>query len=310
MNYIGFDTSNYTTSTAIYDGSSFISSRRLLDVKSGERGLRQSDALFQHVKRLPEVMDKLGQLPEISAVGVSTRPRNADGSYMPVFLAGISFAKTASSVLGVPLYEFSHQDGHIMAGICSCKAYELLSERFLSVHISGGTTELLLTEYNGHSFDVEIVGGTKDISAGQVIDRVGVRLGLGFPCGKELDSLYYEASNAPVLPVSCREGFFNFSGLETKTERISASAPDLAKGVIDAILETLVRAIGFCIKSFEIHRVLLVGGVASNSVLRKKLPERLDADTYFAPPEMSSDNACGIAALAACAYERGEKGHV
>lgn len=309
MNFIGFDTSNYTTSISVYNGMDFTSSRKLLEVKHGERGLRQSDALFQHVKQLPKVMDRLGALGEISAVGVSTRPRSVDGSYMPVFLAGVSFAKTAAAVLGVPLYEFSHQDGHIMAGIYSCNAYELLAESFLSVHISGGTTELLLTEYNGHSFDVKIVGGTKDISAGQVIDRVGVRMGLEFPCGKRLDQLYYEASDAPALPVSCKEGFFNFSGLETKTESISASSAELAKGVIDAILETLVRAISFCIKRYDINRVLLVGGVASNSVLRKRLPERLDAETYFASTEMSSDNACGIAALAARAYKRREITH-
>ena len=300
MRTLGFDTSNYTTSAALYDTNNVINARQLLDVKNGERGLRQSDALFQHIKQFPEVIKSLGNINDVCAVGVSIRPRSVNGSYMPVFLAGLSVATTAASCLNVPLYEFSHQDGHIMAAIISSKAFDLLSGDFLAVHISGGTTEILKTSYNGCGFNCEIVGGTKDISAGQVIDRVGVAIGMKFPCGKEFEKLSLNSTHPRKLPVSHNEGFFNFSGLETQATKYvyEEQADDLAAGVILAISKTLADAISYCSKSTRISRVLVVGGVASNLFIRNYLNDNTDNIYYFATPDLSSDNACGVAALA------------
>ncbi|MBQ3471427.1 MAG: DNA-binding protein, partial [Clostridia bacterium] len=147
MSTLGFDTSNYTTSVAFTDGRTDKSVRQILSVKEGERGIRQSDGVFQHMKLLPELFEKLNaDMKDVTAIGVSTRPRTVEGSYMPVFLAGHGYARVAAKTLGVPLYEFSHQDGHIMAGIYSCGAFELLTKPFLSVHLSGGTTEMLRSE--------------------------------------------------------------------------------------------------------------------------------------------------------------------
>ncbi len=300
MKTLGFDTSNYTTSAALYDGKSFISSRKILPVKDGERGLRQSDALFQHIKQLPEIIDGLGEIGKIGAVGVSTRPRSVEGSYMPVFLAGISFAKTAASVLGVPLFEFSHQDGHIMAGIYSSGALELLDKPFLSVHLSGGTTEILKTRFTGRGFDCKIVGATKDISAGQVIDRTGVRLGFKFPCGKALDKLSENTDKGEKYPISVKNGFFNFSGLEAKANQSVQSGEKIARGVFDAIGETLVRAVDYCMESEGTDSVLFVGGVASNMIIRERINSAFGMGAYFASAELSTDNACGIAMLAHC----------
>ena len=84
MMVLGLDTSNYTTSAAAFDGVSGKNCSRLLDVREGELGLRQSDALFSHVKRLPELVEKLFteiSRDEIRAVGASTRPRAVEGSY-------------------------------------------------------------------------------------------------------------------------------------------------------------------------------------------------------------------------------------
>jgi len=308
MSYLAFDTSNYTTSVACITDNGFISERKLLEVKQGDKGLRQSDALFQHVKQLPSLMKQLNCPGDISAVGVSTRPRSVEGSYMPVFLAGISFAQTAASVLGVPLYEFSHQDGHIMAGICSSNAEELLDEEFISVHLSGGTTEILKTAFNGKAFSCEIVGGTKDISAGQLIDRTGVMLGMKFPCGKELDNLSKKAVSGIKLPVSCSDGYFNLSGLENKVKASSAAPEEIAKGVFESIALVLRKSITFCCEKYKISNVLMVGGVASNTHIRCALAEEKNITVYFATPEMSTDNACGIAALTKYAHEHKKKG--
>lgn len=305
MSTLGFDTSNYTTSVAFTDGRTDKSVRQILSVKEGERGIRQSDGVFQHMKLLPELFEKLNaDMKDVTAIGVSTRPRTVEGSYMPVFLAGYGYARVAAKTLGVPLYEFSHQDGHIMAGIYSCGAFELLHKPFLSVHLSGGTTEILRSEYKGMNFTNKILGGTKDISAGQFIDRVGVRVGMKFPAGKELEQLALTAEKAEKLPVSVDETMVSFSGVETKTIQIEnkTDRESLALGVLECVRDTLTRAINNAVMETGIHDILIVGGVASNGIIRKGFSENLDGTAYFAKPEYSTDNAVGIAYLAHLAH--------
>ena len=181
MRALGIDTSNYTTSAAVFDGSGGYNAGRLLEVRPGELGLRQSDALFQHIKHLPGRFAELqaeGWLTGLSAVGASTRPRAVEGSYMPCFLAGASQGQSLAHVLGVPFYAFSHQQGHLAAAAWSAGRMDLLDRPFLAWHLSGGTTELLRAEPEGDGVAVraEILGGTTDISAGQLIDRPGLRL--------------------------------------------------------------------------------------------------------------------------------------
>ena len=303
MSIIGFDTSNYTTSVAWTDGKENHNIRPLLYVKEGERGIRQSDGVFQHMKLMPEMFNKLSGLVDIKsvkAVGVSTRPRTVEGSYMPVFLAGEGYARVVADTLGVPLYEFSHQDGHVMAGIYSCDAFELLSGDFISVHLSGGTTEILTSRYEGYNFVHKIIGGTQDISAGQFIDRIGVKLGLQFPAGKALEQMALSAEQEEKLPVSVKGAYMNFSGVETKAMRMAETADEnaLALGVIENVKNTLVKAINNAIKETDIHRILVVGGVASNSIIRDGLTKKLNGKVYFADKEYSTDNAVGIAYLA------------
>lgn len=303
MTALGFDTSNYTTSTAVTGADFLKSQRRILPVKPGERGLRQSDALFAHVKALPELYETLMQEVDpkrLSAVGVSTRPRAVEGSYMPVFLAGEGFARAAAASLSLPLYRFSHQDGHLMAGIYSGAFWELLENPFLAVHLSGGTTEILRIEYQNGAFRTEILGGTKDISAGQLIDRIGVRLGMQFPCGKELDALSETCDRTVNTKISVTGIQMNFSGLETKLSgMIGTEMPEvLARSALLAVAKTLSCALTNAVLETHCRRILLVGGVASNSFLRNFLPEHTDAELFFSEPAYATDNAVGIAELA------------
>lgn len=301
MIYLGFDTSNYTTSVACC-GETSISVRELLEVKKGEKGLRQSDALFQHIKKLPELFEKITDnidMKKVKGIGVSTTPRNVDGSYMPVFLAGHGYAKVCADALGVPLYAFSHQEGHIMAGIYSCENFFLLEKPFISVHLSGGTTEILLTKYENGHFVSEIIGGTKDISAGQLIDRVGVSLGLGFPAGKELEKIAEKATKSIKLPVNTDSGYINFSGIETKTLSLVGKEEDslLAYGLFDAISKALSKTLNYCVEKYNVDSVLLVGGVISNSIIKNNLSKNVNAKISFASGEYSTDNAYGTALL-------------
>lgn len=299
---LGFDTSNYTTSVAAYGKDTVISERRLLEVKHGERGLRQSTALFQHIKALPEiyarVIDRI-DLDRITAVGADIRPRSCEGSYMPVFLAGKGYAEVAAKSLGADIFEFSHQDSHIMAGIYSAEAFQLLEKPFLSVHLSGGTTEILVSEYKNGSFENRIIGGTRDISAGQLIDRVGVALGLDFPCGRQIERLALEAEETIGLPVSTDGAYMNFSGAETRLLRMSGSeaAENISAAVLKAVAEALARTLNSAVKQEGLRDILLVGGVAANGCIREHIQSRVNAEAHFAAAEYSTDNALGTAVL-------------
>ena len=307
--YLGFDTSNYTTSVASCGDGGINSKRKILEVKKGERGLRQSDALFAHVKALPDLFRMLSSeidMSDVRGIGISTKPRNVEGSYMPVFLAGQGYAQVVAATLGVDVYEFSHQDGHIMAGIISGKAQELLDGEFLSVHLSGGTTEILKSRYNGYNFDNDIIGGTKDISAGQLIDRTGVLIGLDFPCGKELEKLSEMAENKLRLKISVDGGYLNFSGAETALIKLVSqnTHADIAYAVLFHVADTLARVLNNSIFQTGIERILVVGGVASNKLIRTFLDENVRGRLYYAEPEYSTDNAVGVAALAAKGGEK------
>ena len=222
MSVIGFDTSNYTTSIAYFDGSAGVNCSKLLPVRAGELGLRQSDAVFHHTKSLPELSGRLFSdvsVDSITAVGVSTRPRAVEGSYMPCFLVGYAQAKTLADALHVPLFTCSHQQGHVAASLWSANRMDLLEQPHLAWHLSGGTTELLLVEPDGKNVNCTRIGGTNDISAGQLIDRTGQLLNLPFPAGKHLDELSRDATMNDVFRVRC-DGFnFSLSGVQNKVQQ-------------------------------------------------------------------------------------------
>ena len=302
---LGIDTSNYTTSVALYDGKNHTMSRKILDVKTGMRGIRQSDGVFIHNRELPLMIKELINGVKVNAVGVSVTPRNVRGSYMPVFTVGYGYAIAIASALGVNCHEFSHQDGHIMAGIYSIGAYELLDGPFISVHLSGGTTEILKSEYNGYNFDNEIIGGTLDISAGQLIDRTGVNMGLKFPCGKELEKLALSVEETFSLPVSVKGSYVNLSGIETKLQTITGfSDAVIARSVLFYIAEILKITIRNAVNETGIKKILVAGGVASNSIIRTKLIDEFSDNIYFASKELSSDNSVGTAVLTYKAEEK------
>ena len=301
MRALGIDTSNYTTSAAVFDGSGGYNAGRLLEVRPGELGLRQSDALFQHVKRLPELLSALAEetsLEALGAVGASTRPRAVEGSYMPCFLAGASQGQSLAHVLGVPFYAFSHQQGHLAAAAWSAGRMDLLDRPFLAWHLSGGTTELLRAEpeEDGVAVRAEILGGTTDISAGQLIDRTGVLLGLPFPAGKALDVLASESDLIRGFPVKLNGLTFSLSGMENKGKALAEQGrppAEIARFTLETVASAVRRATDAARKRWPGLPVLCSGGVASNRLLRTVM-----SDAAFAAPQYSTDNAMGAAILA------------
>ena len=301
MAVIGFDTSNYTTSIAYFDGVQGENCSKLLPVKQGELGLRQSDAVFAHIKGLPELSGRLFSNFDpsaVTAIGVSTRPRAVDGSYMPCFMVGYAQAKLLADVFGVPLMEVSHQQGHVAASLWSAGRLDLMDVPHLAWHLSGGTTELLLVEPEGKNVRCTKIGGTTDISAGQLIDRTGQLLSLPFPSGKHIDALSREAKGNDRFKVKCNGMEFSLSGVQNKVQQYFASSGDPAETAAYAlrcVAGAVYQATENALKQYPGLTVVFSGGVASNSMLRQVMQP---LNPVFSEPQYSTDNAMGVAVLA------------
>lgn len=308
---LGIDTSNYTTSVALLsdDGDLIANIKRPLPVNAGERGLRQSEAVFSHVKNIPSAMEEArgylkGRAPV--AVGVSEKPRNQDGSYMPCFLSGVAAAEAVAASLGVPIYKFSHQCGHIMAALYSSKSEELMQDRFAAFHVSGGTTELLLVRGSSYGFDAELVGGTKDLNAGQIIDRIGVYLGMPFPSGSHLEraALSYKGK-IPSKKVSVTGTYANLSGLENMARKLYDETKDAgmtAAFVFEYIGNSIIEICENFVLTYGEMPFVFAGGVMCNTIIKEKLANKFNA--RFADPMLSADNAVGIAELTRITFNK------
>ena len=300
MSVIGIDTSNYTTSIAYFDGTGGVNCSKLLPVKQGELGLRQSDAVFAHIKSLPELSGRLFshvRAEDITAVCVSTRPRAVEGSYMPCFMVGYSHAKMLSELLKVPLFEVSHQQGHVAASLWSADHLELMDEPHLAWHLSGGTTELLLVEPDGKNVKCTKIGGTTDISAGQLIDRTGQLLELPFPSGKHIDALSKDAAMKETFKVKCSNMEFSLSGVQNKVQQFHKKygiPAETAAYALRCVAKAVYLASEQALQAYPGLRIVFSGGVASNSMLREVIKP---LHPIFSEPQYSTDNAMGVAVL-------------
>ncbi len=308
--FLGLDTSNYTTSAAYCAADGTITQcKRLLPVKSGEMGLRQSDAVFHHTRQLPEMVEGLREVMAggVRAVAASDRPQQTDGSYMPCFLVGAGAARQLSAVLGVPMRVFTHQQGHVMAALVGAGC-ELLRERpFLAFHVSGGTTDALLVEPDAHSIlSCRVVGHSLDLKAGQLIDRVGGMLGLDFPAGPALEALASQAQTVYTPRAVLRGCNCHLSGVENQCrDRLSRGEPpaEIARFCLDSVAAAIDGMTTALLKQYGDLPVVYAGGVMSNGILRERFTAAYGG--HFAPPAYSADNAVGIASLCRIAMEDG-----
>lgn len=304
MVFLGIDTSNYTTSAALYqpEKNLVIQEKKLLPVKKGERGLRQSDAVFHHTQQLPQVFCALmSQCDEkLGAVGVSTRPRNVEGSYMPCFTVGKCVAECIGGAEKIRVHPFSHQQGHIIAALYSADKLELIEKPFIAFHVSGGTTEtLLVTPDDENIISCEITASSSDLKAGQAVDRVGLMMGLDFPCGPEIDALARRSDKEYKINAPVKNGNCSLSGIENKCRQMLESGEsneDTAKYCIDYISAALEKMAEYALEKHGALPLVFSGGVMSNSIIRERFGRKFGA--YFAESRFSSDNAAGTAILA------------
>lgn len=307
--FLGLDTSCYTTSAALIssEGCLLADERRVLDVPLGRRGLSQSEALFQHIRNLPDILTSLGKehdLRRLQAIGVSAAPRNVEGSYMPVFLGGLNAAAVLSAGLALPVYRVSHQEGHLAAAIFSSDFNED-DEAFIMCHFSGGTSEVCLAEKKEPgNYDLTVVAHSGDLHAGQFVDRIGVSLGFSFPAGKEVEKAAASfKGEAPLLKTHMtKDGVFSFSGPETALQRLiegGLSAPAAARALEETVARTLRKALSYAIERTGVDTLVLAGGVMSNQYIASYIKKKLSRQrVFFADPHFASDNAVGVACLA------------
>lgn len=309
MRVLGIDTSNYTTSCAWYDTESgvILQKKQLLPVPDGQAGLRQSDAVFHHTRQLPQLMtvlaDEKGGGLRPDAIGVSIAPRSEEGSYMPCFLAGRGVAVILAAAEEVPLHETSHQMGHILAALYSADQLAWLDRdaaSFLAFHVSGGTTDLVRCTPDADSvLHIEPVASSLDLKAGQAVDRVGMMLGLKFPCGMALEQLAMQSDIQAHMTVKLKEGCCSLSGLQSQCAQMhekGVSAPDIARYCLNSIAAVLRKMTLAAAQPGT--KVLYAGGVLSDRLIQDEL-RKLPLKTAFAAPEFSCDNAAGIAIYAA-----------
>lgn len=308
--FLGIDTSNYTTSAALFDSEAItiIQSKKLLPVKAGELGLRQSDAVFAHVKQLGDMVQNVFDeyREEITAIGVSTRPRDIDGSYMPCFLVGEMAANCLSAALKVPVLPFAHQQGHVAAALYSAGRLDLFRERFIAFHLSGGTTEALLVEPSAERIiRCTKIGGSMDLKAGQAVDRIGVMLGLPFPAGKYLEELALKSDRKFKIKPVMKGTECCLSGVENKCRKMLENGEkpeDIALFCLKSVEAALCGMTDAMLSEYGKLPLVYAGGVMSNCIIRNTIENKYGG--IFAKPEFSSDNAAGIAVLAAEAYKR------
>ena len=304
---LGIDTSCYTTSIAAIslDREIILNEKIILKVKKDNKGLRQSEAVFQHVNNMGEISKSINEnLKNYNVVGicVSTKPRPVDNSYMPVFSVGYNFAKLLSSINNCPLYETTHQENHIEASLFNNNLVN--KNKFLAVHMSGGTTEILLVEKDGTDYNIDIVGGSLDVSFGQLVDRLGVSLNYNFPCGKYIDdnALRCEEKIKEGLKTSVKEGYMNLSGIENQINKIinDYNKEYLSKILLDTLVRSMYKSLIYICNKYNIYEVVFGGVVSASGYIKKELSEKLKREkikSYFTDKEYATDSGVGCAII-------------
>ncbi|MDW5300322.1 MAG: hypothetical protein SA378_09315 [Sedimentibacter sp.] len=304
---LGIDTSAYTTSIALIDAKEnkiIDDKRKVLLVPLGQRGLRQQDAVFQHLKNFQELYSEINvDMKLISTVAVSSRPRNVDGSYMPVFTVGQNYGKIIAETLNCSYIEYSHQENHIAASLI--ELYKEINDDILAIHISGGTTEFLGAKKAQKGYSTEIVGGSKDITFGQLIDRIGTLMEFPFPCGLYMEKSIQNISEVDKIKIPPIKGttFINLSGMENYYNNLYLQNKYSKETIIYSLFNYIASCILHIIKQIQsiycFKTIIITGGVASNNTIRNLVLEELNDKlrVIFPSKVNSSDNAVGLAYL-------------
>ena len=301
---IGIDTSNYATSIAVYDsksGSICVMEKKFLPVPKGQIGIRQSDAVYHHTVAIPLLLEKVNQqfsLNKIEAVGVSKKPRPLENSHMPCFEVGFAVAKSMALAKGLPLIETTHQQGHIAAAIFGANRMDLRKDKLLVFHVSGGTTDLLLCD---NMQVIKTISQSADLYAGQAIDRLGVKLGFDFPAGVEVSKLAFNCDEKIQPRSTVKDDVCHLSGLENLCDKLLSEGKSkeyTSKFCLLSIADTLQKMLYTARSKYGDIHCICAGGVMSSDIISEYMIKKCN-NISFAPAKFSSDNAAGVALIAA-----------
>lgn len=307
---IGIDTSCYTTSIAAISLNKeiILNEKVMLKVDKNAKGLRQSEMVFQHISNIGKISESINdKLNDYNVVGIcaSKAPRPVEGSYMPVFTVGLNTARLLKATHNCPIFETTHQENHIEASLLGKSLSN--ENKFIAVHMSGGTLEVVLASKNQFGYDLEIIGGTKDVSFGQLIDRLGVKLSYDFPCGKYIDknALDFKGKVKEGLKTSVKEGYMNLSGIENQLNRIidneeSVDKNYLSRLLMDTIVRCMIKSLAYLCEKYDTYEVVFAGGVSASKYISKSLTQKLrkyKIKAYFTEGDLATDNAVGCALI-------------
>ena len=319
---LGIETScDETAASVVADGrfvmSNVISSQ--IDIHTQYGGVVPEIASRKHLERINDViqraLDDAGvTAAEIDLIGVTYGP-----GLVGALLIGVAAAKTMAYALDKPLVGVNHMQGHIAANYLE---YPELEPPFMSLVVSGGHTEIVnVTDYN----KCEKLGGSRDDAAGEAFDKVARVIGLGYPGGPKIDKAAREGDRDAVhfKRVYLEDGSydFSFSGLKTQalnylnSERQAGreiNVNDVAASFQEAVVEVIADKAVSAALEFNRDKIVMAGGVASNSRLRELLESkaaRHGIEILKPSPVLCTDNAAMIASSAYYAFKAGELSH-
>ena len=266
-----------------------------------------------HLQKLPGVIEQSLQqaqvtLRQIELIGVTYGP-----GLMGCLLVGLSYAKALAYGLKKPFSGVNHLEGHLFAHYLE---HPEAPPPFIALLVSGGHTMLIYVKAYG---DYQLLGQTRDDAAGEAFDKVGKLLGLPYPAGAEIDKLAREGNAQAIAfprPMLASGNYqFSFSGLKTALvlhlrAHSQESQADVAASFQEALIDVLVKKTLRAAQDKGSKQIVVVGGVAANSRLRRRLlqaGQQLELAVSFPSPALCGDNAAMIAAAAHFNYRQGRR---
>ncbi|MDE3090663.1 MAG: tRNA (adenosine(37)-N6)-threonylcarbamoyltransferase complex transferase subunit TsaD, partial [Chloroflexota bacterium] len=316
---LGIETScDETAAAVVEDGRKILSNvvASQIDIHAPYGGVFPEIASREHVlKIVPVIEDTLKgagiTFRDLAAIAVTHGPGLAGA-----LLVGVNTAKALAYANDLPLLGINHLEGHIYANWLEASTPSPISNLFplIALIVSGGHSEIVLMR--GHN-DYQMLGRTLDDAAGEAFDKVARLLGLGYPGGPAIQKAAEDGdASAFKLPRAWLRGTYDysFSGLKTAALHLVQSfegkrlpVADIAASFQAAITDVLVEKTVSAASEFGAHQILLAGGVAANTRLRKSMLARADVAVLIPPPQLCIDNGAMIASAAWWHLERGER---
>lgn len=310
---LGIETScDETSASIVVNGRKVLSNiiNSQIDVHTLYGGVVPEIASRCHIEVINQVVKEALKEANITYNDIDAVCATYGPGLVGALLVGVSYAKGISYATQKPLVGVNHIEGHIAANYLT---YEELKPPFLCLIISGGHTHLVkVKDYT----DFEIIGRTKDDAIGEAYDKVARVIGLGYPGGPKIDKLAYEGVSTIQLPKANIEGLnFSFSGIKTAVINLNHKEPNINKADLCASFEKvttemLIENVKKSLQETKMKNVVLAGGVAANSYIRKeftKLADEENIKVYYPDIKLCTDNA---AMIASAGYYNFMKGNI